>query len=96
MSLTATEFPPLKIALGPDSSGALVAGLPVLGGDMIEALFHGTQPAGRAGALTLFRKDAWLIGGATVSLAAGLEETARDHRPDAAAAAGDQGGLALQ
>ena len=77
MSLTATEFPPLRIALGPDASGAVEAGLPVLGGDTVEALFQNAEPAGRAGALTLFRKDAWLIGGATVSLAAGLEEAAQ-------------------
>ena len=77
MSLFATEFPPLKIALGADADGVLEAGLPVLGGNPVEGLFPDTQPAGRIGALTLFRQDSWLIGGATVSLAEGLEEAAQ-------------------
>ncbi|MES1194365.1 MAG: hypothetical protein ABUL65_00635, partial [Opitutus sp.] len=66
MSLVAAEVPPLKIALGADETGMLDAGLPVLGGDAIEELFPDAQPAGRAGALTLFRQGDWLLGGATV------------------------------
>jgi enamine deaminase RidA (YjgF/YER057c/UK114 family) len=66
MSLVAAEFPPLKIALGADDAGVLDAGLPVLGGNGVEELFPDARPAGRAGALTLFRQGEWLLGAATV------------------------------
>ena len=75
MPLAIATFPPLKIALGSAGAGVLEAGLPVLGGDAREQLFPNAEPAGRAGALSLFRQGAWLLGGATVS-AAGLEEAA--------------------
>ena len=66
MPPTATEFSPLKIVLGAGADAPLEPGLPVLGGDAVEALFPAAQPAGRAGALTLFRHEDWLVGGATV------------------------------
>ncbi len=75
MPPVAAEFPPLKIALGADHAGLIDAGLPVLGGETVEELFPGAQPAGRAGALTLFRQGDWLLGGATVFTGGlGLEE----------------------
>src|SRR5262245_53060143 len=75
MSLLAAEFPPLKIALGLDAASVTEAGLPVLGGDTLENGFPSAEPAGRAGALTLFRADSWLLGAATVFTGTlGLEE----------------------
>jgi hypothetical protein len=53
------------------------AGLPVLAGETVENLFGAVRPAGRAGALALFRTEGWLLGAATVPLATGLEEAAR-------------------
>lgn len=83
MSLTAAEFPPLKIALGADVAGVVEAALPVLGGAPVETPFPGAQPAGRAGALSLFRKDDWLVGGATVYTGGlGLEEVAQQLYAD--------------
>ena len=83
MPLTATEFPPLKIALGAGATASLEPGLPVLGGDLVEALFPAAQPAGRAGALTLFRQEEWLVGGATVYTGGlGLEEIAQQLYQD--------------
>ena len=75
MPLATVSFPPLKIALAATAAGALEAGLPVLGGDALERLFPDAVPAGRSGALALFRQGAWLLGGATIS-ARNLEESA--------------------
>jgi enamine deaminase RidA (YjgF/YER057c/UK114 family) len=83
MPLTAAEFPPLKIALGADADGLVEAGLPVLGGEAVESLFSGTEPAGRSGALRLFRQGDWLLGGATVYLGSlSLEEAAQELYTD--------------
>ncbi|HXS29975.1 MAG TPA: hypothetical protein VN755_03990, partial [Steroidobacteraceae bacterium] len=75
MPLATVSFPPLKIALAATAAGALEVGVPVLGGDALEHLFPDAVPAGRSGALALFRQGAWLLGGATVS-ARNLEEAA--------------------
>ena len=79
----AAEFPPLKIVLSPEPVDQFDAGLPVLGGDKVEELFQPADPAGRAGALTLFRKDDWLLGAATVFTdALGLEAVAQELYTD--------------
>jgi hypothetical protein len=69
--------PPLKISLGSDATHAFEAGVPVLAGPADEALFGPAQPAGRVGALELFRQDDWLLGGATLPLTDGLEAATR-------------------
>ena len=76
MPATTLELPPLKIAFGTEATGVFDAGLPVLAGDAVENLFRAVQPAGRNGALTLFRAEHWLLGAATVPLITGLEDAA--------------------
>src|SRR4051812_37098747 len=76
MSLATAELPPLKISFGADQAGRFDAGLPVLAGETVENLFDTARPAGRAGSLTLFQTEDWLLGAATVPLTAGLEEAA--------------------
>jgi enamine deaminase RidA (YjgF/YER057c/UK114 family) len=78
MSPATAESSPLQITFGPDRSGIFYAGLPVIAGETVENLFRTAQPAGKVGALTLFRMDDWLLGAATVRLTAGLEAAA--HR----------------
>ena len=75
MPLATVSVPPLKIALAATAADALEVGVPVLGGDALEHLFPDAVPAGRSGALALFRQGSWLLGGATVS-ARNLEEAA--------------------
>lgn len=77
MSETLTPASLLKIALGVDQAGAFNPGLPVLAGATVEDLFGAARPAGRAGALTVFATEGWLLGAATVSLTTGLEDTTR-------------------
>ena len=78
MSPATAESSPLRITFGLDRSGIFDAGLPVIAGETVENLFRTAQPAGKAGALTLFRMDDWLLGAATIGLTAGLESAA--HR----------------
>jgi chorismate lyase / 3-hydroxybenzoate synthase len=74
MSTGAATLPTLSIVLGADESGVFAAGLPVLAGDAVENLFGAGQSAGRQGAFALFQMEGWLLGAATVPLAAGLEK----------------------
>jgi hypothetical protein len=76
MSPATAESSALRITFGLDRSGIFDAGLPVIAGETVENLFRTAQPAGKAGALTLFRMDGWLLGAATVGLTAGLESAA--------------------
>lgn len=77
MPTVALESSPLRIALGEARDGGVLdAGVPVLAGENVEALFGRAQPAGRMGALTLFETDGWLIGGTTVTPSAGLADAA--------------------
>jgi enamine deaminase RidA (YjgF/YER057c/UK114 family) len=46
----------------------------VLAGEAVEDLFGAARPAGRVGALALFQTESWLLGAATIPLAAGLED----------------------
>ena len=79
MSSPATaKLSSLQIAFGPDHSGVFEAGLPVLSGEPVENLFRAASPAGKTGALTLFRANDWLLGAASVPLTEGLE--AASHR----------------
>ena len=73
MSIATAELPPLRIAFGPDQNDVFNAGLPVLAGEPVEDFFGTARPAGRVGTLALFQLDEWLLGAATVPLAAGLE-----------------------
>jgi len=77
MPIATAELLPLRIAFGADDSGGFDVGLPVLAGEAVENLFGGARPAGRAGALALFRAEGWLLGAATVRLTPGLEEASR-------------------
>jgi hypothetical protein len=78
MSPATTQSLPLRIAFGQGETGVFNAGLDVLAGDSTENLFRDAQPAGRAGALTLFRMGDWLLGAVTLPLTDGLEAAA--HR----------------
>jgi len=71
-STATAELPPLRITFGADNRGAFDVGLPVLAGESVENLFHTAQPAGEAGALSLFRANDWLLGAATLPLTMGL------------------------
>jgi enamine deaminase RidA (YjgF/YER057c/UK114 family) len=76
-ALTPTDSPALHIMLGSDNRGLLFdAGTPVLAGEAVEKLFADARPAGRMGALSLYQAGDWLVGAATVTLAAGLETAA--------------------
>ena len=77
MPIAATEFLPFKIALGEGGTRVFDAGLPVLAGEVVEELFGAARPTGRAGALTLFEDEGWLLGAATVPLRTGLEDAVR-------------------
>lgn len=68
--------PPLRITLGADATGGFDPGLPVLAGETVEDLFGAARPAGHSGPLALFEVRDWLLGAATVPLAAGLENAA--------------------
>lgn len=78
VSLSPSEFPPLRIRLGMDDHGLITAGPPVLAGESVENLFAGAKPVGRKGSLALHRAGAWQLGMASLSLDAGLE--AATHR----------------
>ncbi|MBI3885555.1 MAG: hypothetical protein HY302_07480 [Opitutae bacterium] len=67
----------MSIALGADATGVFDAGLPVLAGEEVEALFGPARPAGHVGPLALFHAGDWLLGAATVPLPDGLEAAAR-------------------
>lgn len=73
MPITPPVLSPLKINLGADATGGFDTGLPVLAGETMENLFGAARPAGHAGPLALFEVRDWLLGAATVPLAAGLE-----------------------
>jgi len=83
-----TELPPLTITLGPD--GVFDAGVPVLAGEPVENLFGAARSAGQVGDLALFQAGDWLLGAATVPLAAGLEDAARRLYGDIFRATGGQ------
>lgn len=72
----------LQIAFGPPDSPALKCGLPVLAGPAVEHLFATATPAGRAGAIALFRQGPWLLGGASVPASGGLEPAVRQLYTD--------------
>jgi len=74
MSNATTSLPPLRITFGADETGVFAPGLPVLAGDPMERLFSSARPIGRMGALSLFEADEWLLGAASVSTRAGLED----------------------
>ena len=78
MSPATAESLSLRIVFGSGQPGVFDAGLPVLAGHSVEEIFRATTPAGRVGALALFRSDEWLLGAASVPLADGLEKAA--HR----------------
>ena len=78
MSIAPVEFPPLRLAFGANATGVFDAGVPVLAGEAVEDLFGDARPSGRVGAVALFRVDDWLLGAATVSPTAGLEDAS--HR----------------
>lgn len=82
MPLAAVGHPPLKISLDQSPVATLDAGVPVLAGPALENLFGDAAPAGQAGTLTLFRHADWLLGGATLPLAGGLEAAARQIYTD--------------
>ena len=73
MSIVTAARPPLKIAFGVAPEEVFDLGLPVLAGEMIEAVFRPARPAGHSGAFSLFQAEEWLIGIASVSLISGLE-----------------------
>lgn len=77
MSIAPAELSPLRIAIGADQAGLFNAGLPVIAGESVEDLFSAARPAGKVGTLALFRMDGWLLGAATLSLGAGLEEASQ-------------------
>ena len=77
MPLAAPGFPPLKISLGSGAAAVFDTGVPVLAGPAAENLFGESQPAGHRGGLTLFQRDSWLLGGATLTLDGGLEAAAQ-------------------
>lgn len=74
MSSVTTSLPPLRVIFGADETGAFEPGLPVLAGDAMENLFGDARPAGRMGALSLFKAGDWLLGFAAVPTSAGLED----------------------
>jgi hypothetical protein len=73
MAPVATEAVALKIVLGAAITDAFGTGLPVIGGERVENLFPQIRPAGQAGCLSLYQSAGWLVGAATVPVAAGLE-----------------------
>ena len=78
MSPATAELSQLKIVFVPDQAGIFQAGQPVLAGEATEELFRSARPAGNAGALSLFKLDGWTLGAATLPLAGGLENVARE------------------
>src|SRR4051812_18070621 len=78
MSSTLAESSLLRIAFGADEKASFEVGLPVLDGEPVENLFPSARPEGQVGSLKLFRTPDWLLGFASVSLDAGIEESA--HR----------------
>src|SRR4051812_43807506 len=90
MATAFTESPPLKIALGPDEAGVFDVGVPVLAGDAIEILFGSALPAGRAGAVALFRAGDWLLGAAALNVPTDLAEASRPLYRNILDATGDR------
>jgi enamine deaminase RidA (YjgF/YER057c/UK114 family) len=72
--------PELAIALSGQGAAALPVGLPVLGGEAIEAIFSSAVPAEPAGECLLYRVDGWLLGSVTAEAEAGrkLDEIAQN------------------
>lgn len=77
MPIVTAVHPRLRLALGADATGLFDAGLPVIAGEEVEALFGPARPAGHVGPLALFQAGDWLLGAATVSLPDGLEAATR-------------------
>lgn len=75
MSCPEADLPRLKVTFGAEAAAMFDPGLPVLSGDAVEDLFGPAGSAGRSGAFALFRAERWLLGAATVSLRAGLEDS---------------------
>lgn len=73
MSIVTAAHPSLKIVFGAASAEGFDLGVPVLAGTAVENIFGPALRAGRAGAFELFQAGEWLLGVATVPLAAGLE-----------------------
>ncbi len=73
MSTALAHLPSLNISLGSGGTGVFDAGLPVLAGAAVEALFGEAEPAGRSGAFALFRRHDWLVGAAMVESEPDLE-----------------------
>jgi len=82
ISTTSLARPHLRFALGAATAGAFDTGLPVLGGLAADALFPAARPAGRAGALTLFATEGWLLGAATVPVEGELAAVTRQLYAD--------------
>lgn len=76
MTFATLVHPRLSIALGADATGVFDAGLPVLAGEEVEALFGAARPAGHVGPLALFQAGDWLLGAATVPVTDDLEHAA--------------------
>lgn len=78
MPLAAVGNPSLQVFLGSGPDASFETGTPVLAGLPAENLFDSARPAGRAGELSLFRQESWLLGAACIPLAGDLEAVA--HR----------------
>jgi len=72
------EYPSLSLSFGSSALTSLEPGLPVLAGLTEESFFSDAQFTGQSGAFRLFQAGPWQLGGATVSIADGLEQATRD------------------
>jgi chorismate lyase / 3-hydroxybenzoate synthase len=69
--------PELAIALPGEGASPLPVGLPVLGGETIEALCSAAVPAETSDVCVLYRTDGWLWGSATAEASRDLEAVAQ-------------------
>jgi len=71
-------LPELAIARAGRGAAALPVGLPVLGGEAIEAIFPSTAPAETAGECLCYSADGWRWGSATAAAGRNLEAVAQN------------------
>jgi len=80
--MPATESLMLKTAWGTAAADMFDTGVPVIAGEPVERLFTGVRSAGKLGRQSLFEKDGWLFGAATVPITMGLEAATRQVYED--------------
>ncbi len=72
----------LKTAWGTAAADMFDTGVPVIAGESVERLFTGVRAPGKPGSQSLFEKDGWIFGAASVPITRDLETATRQIYED--------------